>query len=115
MFQQAEGRKVEIREHMRDGAGQVTMLHCLTGEQLPAKCRLMAQITLQPGCGIGYHVHTGETEIFSFLQGEAQVDDNGTKRICRAGDVLATPNGCGHAVHNAGEVPVVMTAVIIKD
>lgn len=115
MYQKANQMQVEVREKMRGGAGSAQICHLLSAGQLPAKCRLLSRITLEPNCGIGYHVHQGETEIFYFLAGEAQVDDNGDEIICRAGDVQATPSGCGHAVYNAGSETVKMVAVIIKD
>lgn len=115
MIKRSEQMGVDVREQMRGGAGEAQLLGLLGSGELPAKCRLFSQITLKPGCGIGYHNHEGETELFYFLQGEAQVDDDGQKVICRAGDVLSTGAGAGHSVHNAGSVDVVMVAVIVLD
>lgn len=103
----------EVREKMRGGEGWVNLAQVVTGEELPKNVRLSAVITLQPGCSIGWHVHEKETEIFYFASGAGTANDNGEKRCVSAGDVLITPDGCGHAVENSGGVPLVFFAVIV--
>ena len=49
--------RVEIKEHMRGGKGHVIMKHLLGEKELNGKCRIYAEITLEPGCEIGYHEH----------------------------------------------------------
>jgi mannose-6-phosphate isomerase-like protein (cupin superfamily) len=102
----------EARENMRGGSGQVSLAQAVTGDRLPKNVRLASVITLEPGCSIGWHVHEKETEIFYFAQGSGVADDNGEKKAVLAGDVLVTPDGCGHAVENSGTVNLVFFAVI---
>ena len=54
--------RVEIKEHMRGGKGHVIMKHLLGEKELNGKCRIYAEITLEPGCEIGYHEHHNESE-----------------------------------------------------
>jgi mannose-6-phosphate isomerase-like protein (cupin superfamily) len=103
----------EVRENMRGGAGRVNLAQVVTGENLPKNVRLSAVITLEPGSSIGWHVHENETELFYFASGSGIADDNGEKKPIAAGDVLVTPDGCGHAVENNGKVPLIFFAVII--
>ena len=54
--------RVEIKEHMRGGKGHVIMKHLFGEKELNGKCRIYAEITLEPGCEIGYHEHHNESE-----------------------------------------------------
>ena len=57
--------KIEFREHMRDGDGTVKLTNFINApEELCGKGRLFSKITLNPGCGIGYHVHETDEEIY---------------------------------------------------
>lgn len=113
MINRKEDCKVEVREHMRDGAGSVQLTHFAGSAELNDKGRLFAKITLQPGCGIGYHVHEKDSELFYIMSGCAKYSDNGTETIVCAGDVTVTPAGEGHSIHNDGTEPVELVAVIV--
>jgi mannose-6-phosphate isomerase-like protein (cupin superfamily) len=103
----------EVREKMRGGAGHVELAHVVAGDKLPKNVRLNSIVTLQPGCSIGWHVHEKETEVFYFASGSGIANDNGESKPVSAGDVLITPDGCGHAVENNGTVPLVLFAIIV--
>jgi mannose-6-phosphate isomerase-like protein (cupin superfamily) len=105
--------ETEVRERMRGGAGSASIAHVAKGEDLPKNVRLSAALTLTPGSSIGWHVHEKETEIFYFVSGSGQVDDNGTVKAVTAGDCLITPDGCGHSVENNGTETLVFFAVIV--
>lgn len=102
----------EIRTAMRGGDGEVILDH-FTKEKLPPNARLMARITLNKGCSIGYHVHENETENFYFASGNGIVNDNGTQIEVKAGDTLITKSGEGHSVRNDSDSPLVIIATII--
>lgn len=104
---------VETREAMRGGPG-AAILTALCPE-LPAKMRLFSTITLKKGCGIGYHVHENETELFYFVSGKGKVRDDDNWVEVQAGDSMATPGGHGHAVENTGDEDLVLVAAIVKD
>ncbi|MCI1822283.1 MAG: cupin domain-containing protein [Megasphaera sp.] len=103
------------KEHFFDGAGHVIFKHLLTNEQLNEKCRVYAEVTLEPGCEIGYHVHHGDAETFYILSGEGEFNDNGTVRIIKKGDVTYTPSDIGHSLINRGSANLVLMALIIYD
>lgn len=104
----------DIRTNMRGGNGDVVIEH-VQKEGLPEKCRLIARITLEPGCSIGHHIHEKETEYYIMTKGVATVDDNGEKVEVVAGDVVITPDGMGHSIENTGNDTMEMIAVIILD
>jgi quercetin dioxygenase-like cupin family protein len=103
----------ETREHMRDGDGSVLIHHIVQGEFLPANCRMLSRITLQPGCSIGEHTHTSEAEIFYILSGHAEMLDAGSAIRLEPGDTCVT-NNASHSIRCAGSEPVEILAAIIK-
>ena len=88
--------KTELREHMRDGDGVVVVSKFVTPEELNNKGRLFAKIILRPGCGVGYHDHENESELFYIITGTAVYNDTGTITKGSAGEVTITPPGQGH-------------------
>lgn len=110
-----EEMKNEIRETMKGGPGTVAIHHLAAREALPAKARLFSVITLQKGCGIGKHEHSGETEMYYVLQGEGVLDDNGEKKPFRKGDCNVCGGGATHGVTNLKDEPLVFVAVIVLE
>lgn len=113
MIRKAADCKKEFRENMRGGNGTVEITNFATPEELNNKGRLFANITLKPGCSIGYHVHEKDSELFYLMKGEARYNDNGVETIVSAGDVMLCPAGTGHAIANNGEEDVEICAVIV--
>ena len=108
---------MEIRrvENMAGGKGHVIIKDLLGEKELNGKCRMYAEVTVEPGCSLGYHEHHGESETFYILQGFGDFDDNGTVRQVKPGDVTFTPSGSGHALVNTGGSNLLFMALIILD
>jgi mannose-6-phosphate isomerase-like protein (cupin superfamily) len=104
---------MEIKRNMRDGIGDIEISHVVEKGTLGRNCRLFAQITIKPGDSIGTHQHTGEQEIFYFIQGKGTVMDNGRQIEICAGDVMVTPNMDSHSVINTGDEDLVFMALIL--
>ncbi len=113
MIRKAADCKKEYRENMRGGNGTVEITNFASPEELNNKGRLFANITLKPGCSIGYHVHEKDSELFYLIKGEALYNDNGVAVPVSAGDVMLCPAGTGHAIANNGEADVEICAVIV--
>jgi len=113
MIRKAAECKKEYRENMRGGNGTVEITNFATPAELNDKGRLFANITLKPGCGIGFHVHEKDSELFYLMKGEAIYNDNGVESLVRAGDVMLCPAGTGHAITNHGEEDAELCAVIV--
>ena len=92
--------KVSRIEHMCEGNGHVIIKEILEEPYLAGKCGLYAEVTLEPGCSLGYHEHHG---------------DNGAYRPVSAGDITYTSSGKGHGLSNTGNTDLVFMALIIKD
>lgn len=96
------------------GVGEIVCEKILD-EELAGKCGLYAKVTIPAGAALGYHEHHGNGESYFVLSGEAVYDDNGTKRVIRAGDSTWTPDGNGHGVDNsAGKEAIVFMALIVN-
>ena len=80
--------KINRVEHMCEGNGHVIIKELLDEQQLNGKCGLYAEVTLEPGCSLGFHMHYGESETYYILTGEGEYNDNGTSwRHVKAGDI----------------------------
>ena len=104
-----------IKEQLRGGNGNTELLHIVPADALPAKSRLFSVATLQPGCGIGVHEHTAETEVYYVLEGEGTVYDDGKEMPFSKGDTNVCGDGHTHGITNTGDVPLVFIAAIILD
>ena len=100
---------------VQNGKGITKMKDLATKEQMYGHCRLFSHIVLDPGCSIGYHTHTNETEFYYILKGEALFSDNGREVLLHAGDVAATGYGEGHSLENQTDEPVELMALIVLE
>ena len=107
--------KIRREEHMAGGNGHVIIKEILDAEQLNGKCGLYAQVTLEPGCSLGYHEHHGETETYYLTKGAGIYNDNGKEYPVEVGDVTFCADGNGHGIKNAGKEDLVFVALILKE
>ena len=113
MIRKNDAMLVELKERMRGGDGTIQIRHLFQQAELGGKCRLIAEITVPVGGSIGFHQHENEEEIFYFISGEGEIDDNGTREKIIPGEAMLTPHLNGHAVYNTGVQPLVLLAVIL--
>ena len=113
MIKKAAEFQTDYRENMRGGNGTVEITNFVTADELNNKGRMFANITLKPGCGIGFHMHENESELFYVMKGEVIYNDNGTECALTAGDVMVCPAGTGHAISNNGQEVAEVCAVIV--
>lgn len=105
---------VEVRERARGGEGSLKLEHLLTADEFFHKGRMIAKITLEPGCSMGQHKHEGEMELYYILSGEATVTDETEAKTLYPGDVMYTGDGGSHSIANAGKETLTLLAVIIS-
>ena len=108
-------RKIAKKEQINGGAGHVLMEALLNEEERGEHCRIFSQVTIEPGCELGYHEHHGESETYYILAGQGEYNDNGAYRPVSAGDITYTSSGKGHGLSNTGNTDLVFMALIIKD
>lgn len=89
-------------------------VHLTDKNDLKGCVTFYAVIRLKKGKEIGYHQHCGEKELFHFLEGQGEINDNGQIVHVSPGDVIITPVDGWHAFKNTGNRDLVFTALIIK-
>ena len=107
-------RSTEIPVEERTDERSGTVKRLIGPEQMHEKNRLFAHVVLRPGAQVSYHRHQGEFEVFYFLSGAGEVDDNGVTSPIQAGDVMFTDDGQSHAIKNTGESDLEYLALITR-
>lgn len=113
MIRKASDAQTEIRENMRGGDGSVTIAHFFTQEEITAKSRLCAKMTLPPNASIGLHEHVNEDEVYIIIGGSGILTEGSTETGVTAGDAILTGNGASHSIRNNGNEDLVIIAVIM--
>lgn len=114
MIKRSENMQSSIKPNMRGGDGQATVTEIVSQGDYAGKARLVATITLKPGCSIGEHVHENEEEIFYIIKGVAKYFDDGKYETLYEGDSCVCSGGRSHSIANAGETDdLVIFAVIL--
>ena len=98
---------------MREGPGTVLVKDVCAKEELYEKGRLFSELILNQNCGVGYHMHENEEEIFIVKKGKAIYNDDGTEYPVQEGDVMICKDGHCHAITNVEEEQCVVTALIL--
>lgn len=114
MLISAKTMRRERRAAIHRGEGSAELRYLVEGTPL-GRCRLLADMALEPGATVGFHRHVGETEYYLFLEGQGEADDDGTRVRVGPGDVLITAHGQGHALANTGRVPLRFLVLIQRD
>lgn len=115
MFAKYSDLTTEVKSHVRDGAGDVSFRHLLTGQQLGGRADLFALLTLEPGTGVGEHPHVGNGEAYVMVSGSATVTEDGVARVLMPGDVEFCADGHTHSIHNHTDETATFLALIVKD
>ncbi len=114
LIRRKEDRRTTTAEGVRQGPGH---LISLVGVEDPSemwdKGHMVNDNILEKECGVGYHIHEGDAEIYVMLEGEAEYDDNGTVTTIHAGDITFTGPGEGHSIVNHKDEPVRFLAIIV--
>ncbi len=114
MIIRATERVFETRHEMRGGKGDVRLAQ-IPADALALHLRLLSELTIPPGAGIGTHAHRGETEYFYILEGTGTVNDDGSTVEVQPGDVVVTGGGAVHSIENHTKAPVRLIAVIVTE
>lgn len=114
MIIKASALKTEKRKNMRGGEGVVSLTLHADVSQI-ANCRLVADLEIPAGAGIGEHDHQNETEFYLIRSGEGIVCDDGEDKFISAGDVVITGGGASHNIRNNGTATLVLTAIIVTE
>lgn len=113
MIHQPIKMKQLIKQQVCGGQGQVAFQYLFQKEEIKAKTRLCARLTLAPGASIGAHRHEGEDELYVIIKGSGILDDGHSRTRVSAGAAILTGAGESHALENDGSTPLELLAVIM--
>ena len=94
--------------------GDVRLEKLIGADIMGDKLGLYARVVIPPHASVEYHKHEGDGEVYYFLTGEGEYNDNGTVRTVKPGDVTWTPDGSSHGIANNGNAELTFMALIIK-
>lgn len=113
MIRRKEDQAIEFR-CIRGGKGETEQHKIIESvDELYGKGRLFNLMIIEPGNSIGEHAHEGDNEIFYFLEGTGEYDDNGTVVQVGPGDTTICNDGEKHSLKNIGDVPLKFIALIL--
>lgn len=113
MLRKKDDQTIEFK-CIREGIGEVEMHRIAEGvDELYGKGRLFNHMIVAPGNSIGSHMHEGDNEIFYFLSGTGEYNDNGTVVHVGPGDTAICNDGEVHGLVNTGNVPLEFIALIL--
>lgn len=113
MIKRSNEMTTTVKVNMRGGDGSALITDVLSREEYQGNARLVAVITLEPGCSIGEHIHENEEEIFYIIEGRATYDDNGTQTVLEAGDSCICHAGQTHSLANRENSGVLRVFAVI--
>lgn len=108
--------KTDICANRFGGDGEVIIEHYIDEKLLNDAIVMYAKVILKPGCSLGYHQHSGNSETIVVLSGTAAYNDNGEAMTLQAGDKVHCPSGSWHSIGNSKDAKedLVLQALVVK-
>ena len=109
-------REAIRKDNVQGGDGYILMMPILTQEELMGHGKLYNHVIIPPHCGIGWHIHTGNTEPYYVIKGKGIFEDNDhTETEIHPGDVCVIEVGQSHAIKNPFDEPLEIMALVINE
>ena len=83
----------------------------LVGKDSGGENLTVVEASIDPGAGLGLHVHPSYEEATMIMEGEIQAVLEGETRILGPGDVLLAPAGVKHTITNQSDEPAKVLAI----
>ena len=113
MIRRKDEINTQVKPALFDGEGSVIMKRLLNGpEEMNNKGRVFNLLTINPGCSLGHHTHTGETETYYILSGSGVYHDDGVDIDVHPGDVCFCGDGQTHGIKALDE-PMELIAMVL--
>lgn len=106
-------KAVETLFDLHGGKGKVSICRKVNYTDSVKGLDLFAEVEIDVGASIGYHLHEKDAEAYYVLQGQG-VFMNGfrEKKKVYDGDLCLIEKGQGHGMKNIGDVPLKMIAIV---
>ena len=101
-----------IKKEVREANSALgTRSDILVGKDSGGENLTVVEASIDPGAGLGLHVHPGYEEATLIMEGEIQAVLEGETRILGPGDVLLAPAGVKHTITNQSDEPAKVLAI----
>ncbi len=114
MIRRKEDRILDIKHELRGGNGDIPSYGMFSETESFGKCRVCAEMVLEPGVSIGEHPHGPDAELYLVLEGELTVTENGVRYVLHPGDSSFTGGGGCHKAENLSDKTCRFLAVVIN-
>ncbi|MCF0259180.1 MAG: cupin domain-containing protein [Erysipelotrichaceae bacterium] len=102
-----------VVSNLGGGKGDAKMYHFVPKEDLHDAGRFFGKVVLEPGCSVGWHKHSGETEPYYILKGEGTfIDNDGSKTLVHPGDICTIEDNQYHSIENNSNEPLEFIGLI---
>ena len=99
---------------IQNGVGEILKVNKFGPDETANRCKMVAELCLEPGQCTGLHAHTTNVELFYMLEGELVCIEDGEEVILKPGDCTATANGDKHQIINRSDKVAKDLAVVIN-
>ncbi|MDD5945690.1 MAG: cupin domain-containing protein [Clostridia bacterium] len=99
---------------IRNGVGEILMVNKFGPDETANRCKMVAELNIEPGQCIGYHAHVDDIELFYMLEGELICVEDGEELTLLPGDMTSTSCGEKHQLINRSDKLAKVLAIVIR-
>lgn len=115
MIKKDNERIIDIKEHLKDGEGNVIFKKIAEPEEMYNRLKMFNTVIIKKGCSIGYHTHHGEQEVMLVKSGKGLYKDDGKEYEINPGDVTICFEEHYHGISNIYDEDLELVALIIEN
>lgn len=113
MIKDLKNIKAVTYENLHGGRGKVHISHWIDPMDDFKGLDVFAEVILEVGASIGYHIHEQDSEAYFILNGQAIFIDHGkVERTVNQGDLCIITKNQGHGIINMGEDELKILAIV---
>lgn len=95
-----KNQKRQIQEKCHDGEGGIIFREVFSKKNFKSSLQFLHETIILPNSTIGYHLHTGNEEIYYVIEGEGIMTVDGEDKKISSGDAVITHGGSSHGLKN---------------
>lgn len=101
-----QGAKRKIQQNCHDGTGSILFREVFSKADFKSSLEHVHETVVEPHSTIGYHLHSGNEEIYYILEGEGVMTVNNEVIKIVAGDAIITHSGDWHGLVNESNAKI---------
>jgi|SRR5690625_1324029 len=113
MIKDSKAKKTITYKNLYGGKGLVHISHRISELEQSVGLDVFAEVIVETGASIGYHIHKTDSEAYYILAGEAIFIDNGKiEKPVQQGDLCIITKNQGHGIINTGRNELKILAIV---